>query len=412
MTDIAIIGAGASGIMAAITAAKAGSKVLLLEKNDQIGRKILSTGNGRCNFTNADMDIRHLHSKYIDSASRIIDKYNAKSVVDFMDSIGIYPVQKNGYYYPYTNSAKDVRYALQMSIEDSGNISVEYDFDVSSATKQNGCFVIKASDGRSHKAKALIIATGGKAMPKSGSNGKGFELAANFGHKIYKPLPSLVALKCREKFFKRLKGIRLRGSVSLFKNNTFIAKDTGEIQLTDYGISGIPTFNISGYAAKALAEGSDVYVSLDFLPDLSHREIETMLSRRIYEGGYNRSLSEAFVGLFNPILVKAILERSHITDYSCASEIKPNEFDRLLSQCKDFRAVVVGSMGWDKAQTTCGGVDLSQISSDTMESALVDGLFFCGEVLDVDGECGGYNLQWAFSSGYAAGNGALLYVKN
>lgn len=412
MTDIAIIGAGASGIMAAVTAACGGAKILVLEKNSVIGKKILSTGNGRCNFTNSDMSLSHFHSSDLESAREILSSYDNNSVISFMESIGIYPVEKNGYFYPYTNQASDVRYALEMKLAEFDNISVQYDTEITDIQAKNHYFIIKDSDNNTYKSKAVIIATGGKAMPISGSDGTGYLLAKQLGHTVKKPVPSLVALKCREKYFKKLKGIRLKGQISLFVDETLVAKDTGEIQLTDYGVSGICTFNISSYATSALKSDKNVTVSINLLPDLAADEVTDMLNRRIYEYGYNKTLSDSFVGLFNQKLVKVLLDRTGIKDYPVASELKPHEFTKLCACISDFKSVVIDSMGFEKAQTTSGGVLLSDLKPQTMESKVTGGLFFCGEITDVDGECGGYNLQWAFSSGHSAGNGALAYVKN
>ena len=252
---------------------------------------------------------------------------------------------------------------------------------------------------------SLILAAGSKAAPVSGSDGSGYELAGSFGHTVVKPLPALVQLRCRGNFFKQLAGVRCEAVVRLVSNGKTLAADEGEVQLTDYGISGIPTFQVSRYAARALDEGRQVSALLDFFPSKSMEDTRTMLKQRKAALGYRPS-GEFLNGVLNKKLAAVLLKQAGIPlDVTCA-RIKDSQLETLTVQVKQFEVPVISTNSFEQAQVCCGGVDTRELRPDTMESKLVKGLFLVGELTDVDGICGGYNLQFAWSSGMIAGRSA------
>ena len=263
MKEVVIIGGGASGLTAAITAARNGKKVTILERNNKCGKKILITGNGRCNFWNEDNDISHFHSSTPSLIKNFITEERKQSILKFFDSLGIISKTKNGYYYPFSNQAFTVQNALLLECNKLG-IEIINDITVEKIIKKD-YFIINPNK-ENIKAKNIIISTGSKATPKTGSDGLGYTLAKAFNHSIITPLPSLVQLKGDEKFFKNWSGIRTDVKVSLFINNTFVKSETGEIQLTDYGVSGICIFNISGEASKTLNKNKNVTIKINFMP--------------------------------------------------------------------------------------------------------------------------------------------------
>ena len=413
-TDVAIIGAGAAGLAAGITAARNHASVMLLDKNDMVGRKLLSTGNGRCNFTNACQSSDCYHSCRPEIVKQILDGFSVSDILAFFEEIGVFPTQRNGYYYPYTNAAKDVRDCLsdeadRLGITKCCPIQVEHiDFAADKG------FLIHCVGEESFLLEAgkCILATGGLAFPKSGSTGDGYRFARHFGHYIEKTRPALVELFCKESFFRSLKGIRLTAAVCIYTDNRIQAQDMGEVQLTATGISGIPVFNVSFAAIRAIDAGKTVFAALNFLPMLDDVETTALLKRRFWEHGDKKTSAEALRGLFLPALIRVLLNACHLKGNRPASSLSLPDLKRLSRTIQDFRVTVSGHGSYEKAQTTAGGVSLSDINPLSMESTKQSGLYFCGELLDVDGICGGYNLTFAWSSGYLAGRAAAISHQN
>nr|WP_278287015.1 aminoacetone oxidase family FAD-binding enzyme [Clostridium sp. AM58-1XD] len=247
-----------------------------------------------------------------------------------------------------------------------------------------------------------MLSAGSKAAPVTGSDGSGYDLAKSLGHRIIRPLPALVQLICEGKEYKALAGIRTEARLTLFADGKETASDMGELQLTDYGISGIPTFQISRYAAKALDRHQEVFVFVDFLPSMGEKELEDFLLARWKMAGY-RMGEDFLTGVLNKKLAAVLMKRAGIPAGIRMSEVKPEAILTLSRQIHGFRAAVRETKPFANAQICCGGVDTKEVRSDTMESKIVPGLYLTGELLDVDGICGGYNLQWAWSSGSLAG---------
>ncbi len=401
--QVLIIGAGASGLMAAIHAARAGALVTLLEHKEQAGKKILSTGNGRCNLTNLDQREEYYRCSQKGFPQSVLTRFTVEDTLDFFEGLGIVPKSRNGYIYPNSDQASSVLEALLLETNGLG-VKILYECRVHKIEKREGRFCVSSSQGE-YLADALILAAGSKAAPVTGSDGSGYELAAALGHKVITPLPALVQLRCREPYYRQLAGVRTEARLSLFADQTFLAGERGELQLTDYGISGIPTFQVSRYACAALHRKQKVTVTIDFLPHMSEKEAEEFLGRRRQSLG-ERTCGQWMNGLLNRKLSLVLLKLSGIEKDEKINGLSPRQWDRLLRQITAYETTVIAANPFENAQVCCGGVDTRQIYEGTLESRLVRDLYFCGEILDVDGCCGGYNLQWAWSSGAAAGTSA------
>mgnify|MGYP005754297095 FL=1 len=405
-----IIGGGASGLMAAISAAGAGASVTVLEHMPQPGKKLLSTGNGKCNLTNRFLDESCYRSQNPSFPMEVIGRFPVSRTLSFFRELGILTDDKNGYVYPASNQARTVLNGLLGRAEEL-NVRIVTDCPVSETGTEDGRLFAQTGRGRFF-GDFLILAPGSKAAPKTGSDGSGYELARAFGHRILKPLPALTQLHCEGRFFKELSGIRLRAGAALYSlkpggKERFLAADTGEVQLTDYGISGIPVFQISRYAALSLDTKERVRAVLDFFPSAGQKELGRML-REQRDYLKNRPASVFLDGFFPWQLAKVLLTQAGIRKDLPSGQITDEEISRLASLIKNFSAAVTAVSSFSQAQVCLGGVDTLQVKSETMESRLVPGLYFAGEILDVDGICGGYNLQWAWSSGWLAGRSAAL----
>ena len=403
MRTVAVIGGGASGMMAAVTAASEGARVILLEHKDRIGKKILSTGNGRCNFTNIHQEPICYHSEDPLFPWEVVERFNAQAVISFFFQLGVYSKNRNGYIYPNSDQASAVLDAFRMELD---RLKVEIRTGVECREIRPGKkgFTI-LTDQEPVRADRVILCAGSKAAPTTGSDGSGYDLAKKLGHRILPVLPALTALKCEEKFFKSIAGVRANGSVSIWSGGECIAKDTGEIQLTDYGISGIPVFQVSRYASKLLYEKKEMDAVLDFMPDFTKEQTNAFLRARA-KTRPDKSAEMFLIGLFHKKLCDLWIRLSEIPRQRKAGELNSDEIARLTDLIKEFRVRVRETNPYDKAQVCCGGVDTREVNPETLESVYVPGVYFAGEILDVDGMCGGDNLTFAWASGYVAGKAA------
>jgi len=405
--DVLVIGGGAAGIMAACAAADQGSHVCILEGNDILGKKILSTGNGRCNFTNDTMSEEFFRTDSgREQMTAVLDAYTKEDVLTFFQEIGIVPKIRFGTgYYPLSMQASQVRMALELVVK-SKRIHVEYGFLVSKLLKQQSCFRAISKDGTSIDGGCCIVTTGGSAAPKLGSDGVGMVFAKAFGLHIIPPTPALVPLLCKEKYFKRLQGVRTEGKVSVTIGQQ-VYSDLGELQFTKEGISGIPVFQISRYVSKYLLEHKECTVSMDLFPYRNEVELMSALQKRFYENGWYKTCYEAMIGMLHDKLIQCLFQICGIPEELPATEIKKGQLRKFVTLSKAFTVTVVDTKGFAFAQTTAGGISLQEVDCK-LQSKKVPGLYFAGEVLDVDGICGGYNLQWAWSSGNVAGTAAAM----
>ena len=405
MRTVAVIGGGASGMMAAVTAASGGAHVILLEHKDRIGKKILSTGNGRCNFTNTHQEPICYHSEDPLFPWEVVERFNAQAVISFFLQMGVYSKNRNGYIYPNSDQASAVLDAFRMEL-DRLKVEIRTGIECREIRPGKKGFTI-LTDQEPVRADRVILCAGSKAAPATGSDGSGYDLAKKMGHRILPVLPALTALKCEEKFFKSIAGVRANGSVSIWSDGECIAKDTGEIQLTDYGISGIPVFQVSRYASKLLYEKKETEAVLDFMPDFTKAQTNAFLRARA-QTRPDKSAEMFLIGLFHKKLCDLWIRLSKIPRQRKAGELTAEEIACLTDLIKDFRVRIRETNSYDKAQVCCGGIDTREVDPGTLESVYVPGLYFAGEILDVDGMCGGYNLTFAWASGYVAGQAASV----
>ena len=421
MNDVIVVGGGASGLAAAIEAARGGCRVTVLEQKERTGKKILATGNGRCNLTNLHMDPDTCYRGGNPAFVRdVLGRVTVAETLVWFGDLGIPTKDRNGYVYPRSDQASAVAEALAMEAEhlgvrilcgmrvesisfkgeNSGNLRTAGEFAVTAEDRTDGERKVgerKADRRETFRSRAVILAAGSKAAPATGSDGSGYELAEALGHKIIPPLPALVQLICRGRIFRQLAGIRTTA-------------DRGEVQLTEQGISGIPAFQVSRFASAALAAGRLVEASLDFLPDWNREQILEFLTARRSRLAYRKG--ESFLsGLFAGKLGAVLMSSAGISLTDPVSQIPDRKLEKLADQIRDFRAPVTGTRSFDSAQVCCGGVCADQVFGATMESRITPGLYLTGELLDVDGICGGYNLQWAWSTGILAGRSAAKIIR-
>ena len=403
MRTIAVIGGGVSGMMAAITAATEGARVVLLEHNDRVGKKILSTGNGRCNFTNTHQEPICYRSDDPLFPWEVMRKFTAQDIISFFLSIGVYSKNRNGYLYPNSDQASAVLDAMRMELE---RLKIEVQTGVHCREIVPGKKSLRiCTDGETIKADRVILCTGSKAAPATGSDGSGYDMAKRLGHRIVPVLPALVQLRCAEDFYKSISGVRVNAKVSLYADGQWEAEDTGEVQLASYGISGIPVFQVSRYASRALYEKKTVTAVLDFMPDFKEEYFRAFLENRI-QTRPEKTLEQFFVGLFHKKLADLWIRLSKIPRTRNVVSLREEEICRLIRLIKHFEVKVTATNSFEQAQVCCGGVDTAEVDPETLESRIVPGVYFAGELLDVDGMCGGYNISWALSSGFTAGRSA------
>lgn len=399
--DVVIIGGGASGMMAAIHAAKRGRKVAIIEQKERLGKKILATGNGKCNYTNLYQDIECYRGSNPKFAMDVVSQFDQQKTIAFFQSIGVYPKVRNGYVYPYSEQAVSVADVLSMECKYQG-VDVFLSEKVVKVKKQQALFVIN-SESNQYQSTNVILATGGCAAPKQGSDGSGFAIAKTLGHHIVTPFPALVQLKTVEKYGKMVSGVRCEAKGRLASMSQDIVWEQGEFLFTDYGISGIPILQMSRYAVELVEKNEKVSLYLDFFPTLSKQELFDILKERM-EHNDQRTVEESLIGFIHNKLAYLMIREAKLSPEQTCRYMKEKDILRLTELLKNFSLTINGSNGFDQAQVSAGGVKLSEVNPKTLESKLISGLYFTGELLDVDGTCGGYNLQWAWSSGVLAGN--------
>ena len=399
-TRIAIVGGGASGMMAAISAAEHGAEVWIYESKDRLGKKILATGNGKCNFTNLMQEDSCYRGKDSSFSKCIREAFTVEQTLDFFKKIGIEPKVKNGYVYPNSEQAASVADALVMELR-AKRVKVVQE-QVYSIKGEEGAFLVKSEHGLNEFDK-VILCCGSPAGMKNPKDFSGYSLAERFGHHITELIPALVQLRCKEKWFKTISGVRTEGVVTVYENGKEIATEKGELLFAEYGLSGIPVFQVSRFAGEALNRGSKVLCKIDLLPGYTKEELEKLLLNR-FETLKNRTAEELLVGLHNHKVNYVLLKELGIDPVADSKKAYQKEdFSKLAALYKELSCQVTELNPFANAQVCAGGVDTSEIDNQTMESKLVNGLYFAGELVDVDGTCGGYNLQWAWSSGYVAG---------
>lgn len=409
--EVLVIGAGASGLVAAIEAARQGKKVLLVEKNDKLGKKILATGNGRCNFTNQYQDKSCYRSQEPEKAWSVLERFNARETIEWFQKIGILATDKDGYVYPASFQATAVQRALErevnhLGIETLPGCAVQ-SVEQHISFKQGICdgYIVN-TERDSYLAKQVILCTGGMAAPAQGSTGDGYQFAKCLGIECSSLYPALTSLKVCGDHGKLWAGCRVQGEVCLEnENGEKIAGDAGELQFVSYGISGIPVFQISRFAGAFLEQGKKLFVLIDSVPAYSEAWLyDELMRRKKYDELFKSGcLLESIIP--DPY-AKAILSNCGISLKTYVKDISEEKIKQIVHQLKRFRVEVSAVSPFEKAQTTAGGVCLSQMNLETLEVHGLEGFYITGELLDVDGICGGYNLQWAWTTGIIAGRAA------
>ncbi len=388
---IGIIGGGAAGLVCAIKSKNNDNEVIILERNPECGKKILATGNGRCNYWNNNQDLLHYESSTPNQISGLINEKTEKYVQDFFDEIGIIPKIKNGCYYPNSNQSLTIRNVLIEEVLDK-KVKIKNNYLVKNIQLKHNKFLIN----NELLFDKIVLSTGSFAAPKTGSTGIGYDFLKQFNHHLRKPLPALVPLITKNYLFlKKWQGIRTDAKVTLIENGNILKEEVGEIQLTNYGISGICIFNLSNKVARGLAEKKEEIIKIDFLPTIDNQKLDKILNK-------NKSIKRILDCLLNAKLVEIILEEANLKQ-ELWSSLEYNKKKKLIELLKSFKVEVVATKTFEEAQVTSGGVYLEEINLDTMESKIIPNLYIIGELLDLTGDCGGYNLGIAWRSGIVAG---------
>lgn len=405
MKTIAVIGGGASGMIGAIQAAYASdeAKITIYERMDRVGKKLLATGNGRCNYTNLGACVSNYYGRNPAFVKNALESFTVNDAINFFNRLGIFPrEEENGRLYPFSGQASAVLDALRNELARL-EIPIIH-ADIKSAAKTSSGFKLTALNGSSFFSDRLIVAAGGCASPSLGSNGSGFRLLEGLGHHITELKPALVQMKTPTDEVKSLQGIKIEGTLTIMTRDKILGSNSGEILFTDYGISGPPVFQLSTYTARY----KNIIASIDFMSEYSQKNVYDILENRKNTLAH-LTMENYFTGLINKRLGNIIARRVGIQKLSFpVGSLDKDMLWKMTVLIKDFRLEITGTKGFSNAQVTAGGVLTKEFSSETMESRLCRGLYCSGEIFDIFGDCGGYNLQWAWSSGAVAGRNAAL----
>ncbi len=406
---VAVVGGGAAGMMAAVQAAYAGARVTVYERNDRVGKKILSTGNGKCNFSNEDMRAACYYGSGAGYVDGFYKQFGVAETKTFFRELGMRIKDRSGYLYPASEQAATVLDVLRYEMERLGiEICAGCRVTGIDGPGNPGYRLMLETETAAYKKRtydAVILACGGRAAPKTGSDGTGLAMAKRLGHRIVPTVPALTALRCGETFWKQVAGVRCEARLMLYIDGNEVSSVQGELQLTDYGISGIPVFQFSRIAAYALQEGRTVTVKIDLMPDPGAADTQEAFWAQRWERQKRQSMEQFVTGTVNKKVGLLLLKLAGIRETETVCEIEGARRRKLEQLFHAFEVTVKGTNSFEQAQVCAGGVDFAEVT-DRLESVRRPGLFFAGEMLDIDGICGGYNLQWAWSSGAVAGRAA------
>ena len=412
---IAVIGGGPAGMMAAVQAAMAGADAELYEKNDRVGKKLLSTGNGKCNFSNKEMTKNAYFGSAVSFYDELYDVFGLSETIDFFSQNGMLIHDRQGYLYPLSNQASTVLDIMRLAL-DRYKVTIHADRAVQALHRdeKNGTFQV-ITNNSSEKMQttrnydAIILACGGMAAPKTGSDGNGFALAEKFGHHITEIVPALVQLRCREDFLKSVAGVRTDAALTLYIDGTPVKYERGELQLTDYGISGIPVFQFSREASYALLHKKTVTVGIDFLPEYDKDSCALFFEKRFHTLK-DRTLEQFLTGITNKKINQLIIRLCGCKPQDEVNSLSAKKCREIAALYRNLTLSVYKTNGFEQAQVSAGGIPAKELTVH-LESKYVPNLFFAGEMIDMDGICGGYNLQWAWTSGAIAGRTAAGSLK-
>lgn len=397
--DAVIIGAGASGLMCAIAAKKKNKNisVAIIEKNDRVGKKLLSTGNGRCNLTHRDISPDHYRGSFKEQSTYLFSKYDTNTLLEKFKKLGLLCFCDNeGRYYPLCRQASAMLDVLRFACERLG-VNIFCGENIKSVKKAGKNFNV-TTENTMFVADKIVIANGSKASPKLGGNASSADYLKNFGHRVIPYSPALCPIEVKSDILKSLKGIRTTANVSLIDANQRIIKsEIGEVQFGDKTLSGICIFNLSVYTEKGNC------ILLDLLYNVSYSELSELITtnQKLFS---DFTVDNLFTGIFQKRLGQAVLKTCNISNFSRkCGELAKEELNNIANAAKNMRFPLIQNCGFELAQTALGGVVGREINEKTMESKIIKGLYVCGEAIDICGECGGYNLHFAFASGLNAG---------
>lgn len=410
MYDLCIIGGGVAGISAAITAAQKGMKVAIIEKDKKLGRKLYATGNGRCNLTNQYIDYEKCYNSsdkdYVDFLYSVMGDHAYEAVNDFCKSIGILTEDIKGYVYPKSFQASSVVWAMSDKLAELGVI-IHFKTFIKEICRDNSLFILKA-ENEEFTCSQVILTCGGKSYESLGGTDSGYILAKNLGHNITTVRPALCGLTTKDAITK-LSGVRTKAKISVYKDYEcdyeLLVSEIGELQISDYGLSGIMIFNVSSQVGRLLEDNDDFTVTMDFLPGIDMSKIKEMYDvcgDRTVVGFLNTFMNDKLASFFASKILKDTKIKLKNIDYY--------DLEDLIHEIKNYDIEINGIKGYDQAQVCAGGVSINQVSYHTLMSVKEEGVYFAGEILDIDGICGGYNITFAILSGKKAGESA--YDKN
>ena len=396
---IGIIGGGASGMMAALSAcANPENRVILFERQSRLGRKLMATGNGRCNLSNRNASVEHYHGRDPEFVIPCLERFGVENTLDFFRDLGLVTVtEPDGRIYPFSDQANSVSDVLRLALEASP-VELRLGCEIRELRREDGGFIV-TFDGGEERLDRIIVAAGGLAGCQLGGSDRGYELLKSLGHRCTRLYPSLVQLRTDPTWVRSCKGVRAQAAATLYQGDKVLARETGEVQFTDFGVSGPCIFSL---ARACAGRRGMLAVVLDLCPCLDETELLSHLTAR-RERFPDLTLENYLTGLLHNRLGRTVLRERGLALTRNAGSLKNNDIARIVSGIKAFRIDVLGPMDLTQAQVTAGGMRTDEFDPVTLESRLVPGLYATGEVLDVDGDCGGFNLQWAWSSGYTAG---------
>ena len=394
---VLVIGGGAAGMMAALTAAENGHAVTLLERQGRVGRKLMATGNGRCNLTNHHVSPAHYHGGE-GFCEHALAAFDVGNTLLYFAGLGLLTTaEDSGRVYPFSNMAGSVLDVLRFALDDHG-VDLHTACPVTGIRKKGSIFLVRTESGEEFTADRVILAAGGAAGGKVGGVMDGYQLAKSLGHHRTALYPSLVQIKTDPTYPRALKGVKAEAAVTIRRGGQTLAQNRGEVLFTEYGVSGPAIFDIS----RAVSTGGEGLVcTLDFFPDWEPRDVLDWLRLRREAMGTHEA-STLLVGSCHTRLGQMLCKAAGFTTQR-AADLTDSDLERIARQVKRFALPITGTCGFDQAQVTAGGLRTEEFHPETLKSRVVPGLYACGEVLDVDGDCGGFNLQWAWSSGHLAG---------
>jgi len=395
-SDVAVVGGGAAGLMAAISAARRGASAVVCDRMPRLGKKILATGGGRCNLSNEDLSPAAFTTTSRSVVASVLDRFGEEDIRAFFKGLGLEMYAEEGRLFPITNQASSVLGLLEDELRRLG-VAVELGFEAAEVRRAAAAFTVASADGRQLEATSVILAGGGRSYPALGSNGSAYRLAQGFGHAIVPPVPSAVPVLVKDKLCHHLQGVRARAKATALVEGETAGTADGDVLFTQYGLSGTAVLDVSESLSVALNRDglTSAGLVLDFVPFLARTTLAARFAKRLKEG---RAAGDLALGLLPDrfAAVLAGMAPAGVQDPGAAGAA-------LAGALKEKRFTVYGTRGWNEAEFTSGGVDAREVDPRTLRSKRQEGLYFAGEILDVQGKRGGYNLAWAWASGFVAG---------